>query len=451
MANTYNFLNNACHYITKEIKTNISFALLTLLAIVIPLPIAIPNIVFGLFVLSVIVTFKKENSYFSTALFLPIGLYIVMILSLFWTIDITSTLKSLNKELFLAAIPICFMLMPKISKIQQHNLIRIYSYSIVLLSLFFMIRAGIRFIISSDSNVFFYHGENNIDSGLVPKLLNAIHVSVFVALAFFYFLKKENKNIWYYISQVLLFIFLILLSSKNVILVVLLLTSVFFLYFSNTANKLRMRNMFVFIVIVAIAFSSGKLKQRFEIELNTNSEKSLSPSVVNELPKGVHNVSIAEAWQNDKFTSNDYFPGTAFRVYQFRVFLEIMSQNNKWLTGFGLGASQPIIENKAKEYQVYLGDETHDGYQTKNFHNQYIQNFAELGVFGFLLLVLLLLTTLRNAIKTKDFIHFSFAILMISLFLTESFLWRQRGVLFFTLFYCIFTTSNFKNATPKIE
>ena len=92
---------------------------------------------------------------------------------------------------------------------------------------------------------------------------------------------------------------------------------------------------------------------------------------------------------------------------------------------------------------MYLGDKTNDnqGYQTKNFHNQYVQNFAELGVFGFLILIIMLFVNLKNGLVNKDFIHIAFAILMISLFLTESFLWRQRGVVFFTILYCVFNTN----------
>jgi O-antigen ligase len=293
--------------------------------------------------------------------------------------------------------------------------------------------------------VFFYHGENDIDSGLVPKLLNAIHVSVFVAIAFFYFLKQENKSNWHYVAQFLLFTFLILLSSKNIILVVLFLVILDFFYFSKIANKMRLRNLFVFVAIVAALFSFGNLKERFEVELNTNTGKSLSANVLKKLPNGVHNVSIAEAWTNETFTSNDYFPGTAFRVYQARMFFEIMSENNKWVSGFGLNASQVMLEKKGIEYQIYLGDSTNEGYQKKNFHNQYLQIFAELGLFGLLLLLVMLGWSLKTAIKNKDFVAIAFTILMISLFLTESFLWRQRGVLFFTVFYVLF------NAKPEKE
>ena len=103
-----------------------------------------------------------------------------------------------------------------------------------------------------------------------------------------------------------------------------------------------------------------------------------------------------------------------------------------------------MLAKKALEYKVYLGDENQEGYQTKNFHNQYLQVFAELGLFGIFLLLLMLGLSLKTAIKNKDFVAIAFTILMISLFLTESFLWRQRGVLFFTIFYILFNTKSNK-------
>ena len=60
--------------------------------------------------------------------------------------------------------------------------------------LYYGIRAVIRYFILQDTRVFFYHGTNEDDYGLVPKLLNAIHVSVFVAVAFFYFYTKSIKS-----------------------------------------------------------------------------------------------------------------------------------------------------------------------------------------------------------------------------------------------------------------
>lgn len=211
---------------------------------------------------------------------------------------------------------------------------------------------------------------------------------------------------------------------------------------------MRLRNLAVFIaLLISVAFL-GKIRERFVIEYESNMSDSTVNDVISKGDAKVYNVSIKQAWTNEKFQKNDFFPGTAFRVYQFRIFKELVTEEDVFFTGFGLNASYPKIKEKAIYYGVYMGDENNEfeGYQSKNFHNQYVQNFAELGVFGFLILVAMLLINFRNAIKSKDFVHFAFAILMISLFLTESFLWRQRGVVFFTVLYCLFNSKNLVKA-----
>jgi hypothetical protein len=56
---------------------------------------------------------------------------------------------------------------------------------------------------------------------------------------------------------------------------------------------------------------------------------------------------------------------------------------------------------------------------------------------------------LKNAIKNKNFLHIVFAVSMIILFLTESLLCRQRGIVFFITLYCIFNT--IPNKTKEIK
>ena len=118
------------------------------------------------------------------------------------------------------------------------------------------------------------------------------------------------------------------------------------------------------------------------------------------------------------------------------MFLEIFQEEPVFWEGLGLNASLGKLKEKELKYNLY------PGYGTFNFHNQYVQNFAELGFIGFLLLVVILFLNIKKAIHNKDFIHISFGILMISLFLTESFLWRQTGVLYFIIFYCLFNNKN---------
>jgi O-antigen ligase len=446
MANIYNFLKSAFLDIKSQTNTNPIFLWTLLLLVTIPLPYAINNIVLGLFLLFTILKFKKENVSFNVYLFIPIVLFLWMALSYFWSIDKEITLKAIPKEITLLLIPLAFGINKKFTVVETEKIKKYFSYSMVVLASFFLLRAILRYTINQDSRAFFYHGEDYIDFGLVPKLLNAIHVSVFAAFALFYFVSNEVKTKRHLFSACLLFVFILLLSSKNIILVVLLLGLLYFFYFSKSSQKLRLRNLIVFGLLLGLIVSFGKIKNRFNEEFRSNTEKSISTNVLDNVPQGVHYVSLKEAWTNETFTPNDYFPGTAFRVYQFRIFTELMAENNAYLLGFGLNASTKKISEKAKNYNLFLGDDKNEGYHDKNFHNQYIQNFAELGIIGFALLVMILLFNMKNAIKNKDFLHFAFAVLMISLFLTESFLWRQRGVVFFTLFYCLFNSNILKSS-----
>ncbi|MFT5754400.1 MAG: O-antigen ligase [Flavobacterium sp.] len=441
MGNIYNFLKNVLTDIQSENKENISFIFLALLITSIPLSLGLNNFFLILFLGSILLLLKKKSFVFSKELFLPILLYALMLFSYFWSIDKTLTLKALPKEVVLLLIPIAFMVLQPITDKYKSKVIKYYSYSIVLVVVYFLIRAIIRFFVFKDTSVFFYHGEYNNDIGLVPKELNAIHASVFIVIAFFYFYTLLENNIINKIISVLLFTFIVLLSSKNIILVFILLIFIHFFFFSKSANKMRLRNIFLFLIIIGFVFSFGKIKERFQLEFQTNSNKSLSSNVIKGLPEGVHNISIKEAWSNEKFTPNDFFPGTAFRIYQARLFFEFLQEENIFWTGFGLNASYKKLEEKAVYYNVFQGTDKIEGYQKKNFHNQYFQVFAEVGIFGFLILALILYINLKKAINNKDFIHIAFAILMISLFLTESFLWRQRGVVFFTLFYCLFNST----------
>jgi hypothetical protein len=204
---------------------------------------------------------------------------------------------------------------------------------------------------------------------------------------------------------------------------------------------MRLKNLILLIIILLLLPFVGKIKERFKEEYETIMTDSSVNDVISKGSEKVYNVSIKQAWSNATFKPNDYFPGTAFRVYQFRIFIELLQEESIFWTGFGLDASYSKIAEKGIHYNLFLGNEVQEGYKTKNFHNQYIQIFAELGIFGLLLLLTMLFLSLSTALKLKSFPHIAFSILMLALFFTESFLWRQRGITFFILMYCIFNSN----------
>ncbi len=442
MNNIYNFLSSVWREILEENKQHNAFIPFLLLLVTVPISMAINNIFLGVFVISSFFYIRKRKMFFSWTSLLPLLLFLWMCCSYLWSIDKERTLNAIPKEIALLLIPIAFLLIPSFSKEQKDKLIKYYSYTMLFFVLFFLIRAVIRFILTKETTVFFYHGpDNETDTGLVPRLLNAIHVSVYVATAFFYFFIKEHKNKIEQLASLLLFVFVLLLASKNIILIFVLLILIQIFFYSKIANRLRLRNLTIILLLLGIIVSSGKIKERFLIEFTSNTEKSISHNVKVNNEVGVKNISIYEAWNNKRFTHNDFFPGTSFRVYQFRMFVDFLNEEPIFWKGFGLNASLNKLLEKEKQYNLY------PGYGTFNFHNQYVQNFAELGIVGFVLLLIILFINTKKAFNSKDFMHITFAILMLSLFLTESFLWRQRGVVFFTTFYCLF---NFMN-NPSVK
>ncbi len=442
MANIYNYLKNASHELTQESSKQPSLIFIILALLTIPLSYAINSVAVGLLILISILTFKRKHFQKDYLLFLPIALYVLMIISVAWSIDFSASVKALSKELPLLLIPLSFLIIKPLQAYQKTIILKYFSFGILLYAVFYLLKALIRFISSGNSDVFFYHE-------LVTKDVNAIHVSVYMAVAFFYFLQTTGKKWIDYLALVLLFMMVFLLSSKNIIIVFIFLLFLHQLFYTKMGQRLRMRNMIVLgILLISLTFI-GKIKDRFKEEYNTMMTDSSVNDVISKDGATVYNVSINQAWNKEMFSPNDYFPGTAFRVYQFRIFTEMLQEDNIFFTGYGINASYPKIEQKTIDYNLYLGDAENEGYQMKNFHNQYIQVFAELGIFGLLILLIILAANLRNGIKNKDFVHITFAILMISLFLTESFLWRQRGVVFFTIMYCLFNAGILRSINEK--
>lgn len=433
-------MNSAWQEILIENRNNKIFIPFLFLLVTLVISTGINNIFLGILVAVSFYYSRNIRNKISLVLLLPIVLFLWMAASYFWSIDVQRTLQAIPKEIALFLIPFVFWLIPSFTKEQKEKLLKYYSYSIALIVVFYLVRALFRFFLTKDTGVFFYHGpDNNTDTGLVPRLLNAIHFSVYVAIAFFYFFIKEHKTKSEQLIALLLSVFVILLSSKNIIVIFILLILIHIFFYSKIANRLRLRNLTMLLLLLGLIISFSKIKERFLVEFTTNSDKGISHNIALNKEKGINNISIADAWTKEKFHPSDYFPGTAFRVYQFRMFTEFLKEDPIFLKGFGLNASLNKLLAKEKQYNLY------PGYGTFNFHNQYIQVFAELGVIGFILLVFILFINLKNAFKNKDFLHIAFAILMLSLFLTESFLWRQRGVVFFTVFYCLFNTTHLNN------
>ena len=340
------------------------------------------------------IEFKKE-------LLLPIVFYLFMAISLLWTIEIDQSLRGLERQLSFLLVPLAFIFMPSISMKVLLQSFYIFATSIAILAIFLLINAFYAYSIDENMEVFFYH------TILLPLDLNAIYMSVMTSLSLLYMLFYSKKSVLNWIISIVLFSFLILLSSKNVLAVTILCVIIgMFLTKKSTKRQLLFIGLFIIGIITILLVSP--LKNRLDEEFTSN---------------------IGEVLNSQEFNKIYPWTGSTIRLFQARITYELLEEDQKFLSGYGINASQEKIIQKQNDYNLYFG------YNKYNTHNQYVQSFLELGALGLIFILVLLAITLKNYLSQKELISLFFFIIMTAIFITETYVWRQRGMYHFLIIY----------------
>ena len=100
--------------------------------------------------------------------------------------------------------------------------------------------------------------------------------------------------------------------------------------------------------------------------------------------------------------------------------------------------AEKSLERRNERYKIFVKR----GY---NLHNQYLQIFGTIGIFGLLLLLYLFAIPFFLFIKKANYLSATFLFIVGASFLTESMLERQAGVSFIVFFYMILTASKYQN------
>lgn len=119
--------------------------------------------------------------------------------------------------------------------------------------------------------------------------------------------------------------------------------------------------------------------------------------------------------------------GTVARMEIWKVSIGLIRQN--FLFGVGTGDVKDVL------LEAYKTQHLNPLYKKKlNAHNQYLQTWIALGIFGFHLLILLFLTPALRALKKGDYLYFLFITIFAVNIMFESMLEGQAGVVFYAFF-----------------
>ncbi len=142
---------------------------------------------------------------------------------------------------------------------------------------------------------------------------------------------------------------------------------------------------------------------------------------------------IVEVLKADKMEDIKEWNGTTLRVQIYYSSFEVIKENF-WIGVSPGDARDELIQNYKKHGFRHAVDRNYDA------HNQFLQSFIGLGIAGFLLVFIILGLPLFYAIRERDYILFFFTLMLFFLFLFESMLQKQAGVMFI-VFGLIFLSS----------
>ena len=375
--------------------------------IVVVLTFQLLNFAFGSISLAVFSIVSLLNAAFNRpkkirALAPPVIYFVVIVISLILTEDNENISSKLILALPFLIIPLSFSFVNVLTRRGVERVFNVFSNVLVLYTILLAINALTRYKASKDIDVFFYHEFSSLFD------INAIYLSMVLLLSYIYLLTK-TKSIWDLVKLVLIVVVIVLLSSKMIILL-LGIISVFVVLQRIRSLKIKILFLSVFSLFCVVLLSVTKIKERVNDEMQSN---------------------FAEVLTREKFNHVYFWTGSSIRLFQGRVFWELLQQDKKWVLGYGFNSSQEHIKTKHKKYNIY------PGFQEYNFHNQYVQTIAELGLMGLFSLSLVFYFIMKNALETKSTWAFLMVLVFASVFLTESYLVRQRGIIYFLFYYCL--------------
>ncbi|MGY3795217.1 O-antigen ligase family protein [uncultured Aquimarina sp.] len=343
---------------------------------------------------------KKENVHKTKSLLLPYLIYILVYI--FYTIissDISLALKQIERQ-------IAIMLIPIIIFFSSWNIRRInffletYLIALILVCVFSLIKLSHFYFIWSD---WVEISKPSYFQYKFPHLLNA-HPTYWSYLLIFgnaillsnsYFKIEVNK--YFSIFTIILFNCILLLLSARTPLLINLLVHIFALviYFHRFRNQTNLKIKIFFIVI-----GSG-----LGLLLFINNSSFFVTKV----------QSISE---DERFF---LWPKAMEEI-----------KNNYFIWGEGVGQGNEVLK-------LYLEkiEDTRINYKQHDLHNQFLKNYLDMGILGFLSLLFLIVYPIFNIKKYFEFNYllvYSHCLIFLVGTNTESVLYVLKGIILFAVF-----------------
>ncbi len=383
-----------------------------------PLPFGFQNVFFAGFVLTIIYResfFTSRTAKIQLYHLLCYLLFLLILISTVWSIDRSITIdKVALRFLNFILIPSVFLIWKR-RKDSTDRILRMFSFFVTCWAIFFISRGVYHSIIHHSTEKLLHHELVSVFE------LNRIYVSAMVFISVLYLIININTLSKYKkLFLVIQTLFLFLLSSKLFIVLSILVISTIFSIKIKKAIKVATLIGILLASLITINFlNRGKLLT----ELIPNLNQTLC---------------------SDTFGQLYYANGINLRMLYIRFYCELVNEKRvNFFLGSGIGTSQTVLNQKIDEYDMWRG------YKQFNYHNQYVQGLAEMGLLYPFILCCLLIIGIWKLILQKNYFGVGVILMFVLLFFSEAFLYRQRGIYLFLLIYFLLVDIKHQNALKQ--
>jgi len=361
-------------------------------------------------------------------LLIPASVFVLLkVLSVYLSFNQAEALKHFQKSSAILLIPLAlYSTGPFLNRETYRLLMRLFICLLAVSMLYCLGIAASRFFRDGDANHFFYHEL----AGAIGQ--HAVRYSILVLIAVLYLLfSPTEEDFSFPLNLPLIFfsLFLLLLSSKLVL--VFFVLAVLYAFLERRKMDLKKMLPLTGLLCIAIAFSAFAWKPvRHRFELLAGGDATL--------------------FMKNHFNQGTYFNGVQFRLLQWRLTTEILSEEKAWMTGVSTGDAQEILNKKYVEKDMYTGKRgTEDrGLLDYHTHNQFLQTTLQQGVSGLILLCLICiaLSVMAKRSRTRET---GFLVLFLMLYcFTDAVFETQYGLFIFFFFPVLSYLSFIQTATP---
>jgi O-antigen ligase len=350
---------------------------------------------------------KEKDTLFFVFASIP---YLLLIVGMFYTEDISYGFKKLETGSALILYPLCFALLPKeVLEWQINNRIYYILGAFCFATFVFSIYFFLFFIILEDRSLSYILQHNNILMDVSIHTKYRIHpiylaLNVGISIIFSIFILKNHKNNIIRLLTLLFSLYAVLLLAvinKRMAIIAILIVGLIYVVLQLKKINNKKRTLFYYVVVFIVILLGIIYFPRYKNQNSFNEFKNITLTINN--PE----TSIGK------------------RVYLYKSAFNLFLKNP--LLGVGTGDAN-------RKLSIELATLLHTESEDYNSHNQYLSYLISVGLLGFIIFIYYIFYILKISFVNNDILLLFLFIFLCLNMISENILEREAGVLVYAFF-----------------